>query len=601
MEILADGVPGIEVTSSAVPPSTPANPPDVAIISQALESGPVLAWLDALEAAEERPQVLLISSDENRWSEQSVRSSRADQQLEKSGGIEFVKALVRAVARTASSSSKGRLPVIPKAKAHTEKTKEAPRGASLAILHVDKGGRLVSASADSASVLKIDEAELTPGCAVDELLGVVWRQLPRGSWGVLGEEGSLAARMIKIGDEGFVLLALDSEADPDLPEALGGLTTRNTLIGHRHSVVTGVLTQELREILDVLDSLAALMNAGREGGEGLWARSRYGASLSRELLRAQAIVHRLEAIHAPARTSLRSYRLELDDLISLRADAWRLFQREQVRLELDLGRKPTGVRVAPGVLGPVIDALVDAHLSSVEPDGTVIVSAGRVSLDETFTRACPGLRAGAYARVRIAASVGDSLRSHGREEPRPIDRSLTELGIAAVKAHGGYLRSSRKKAVSRSDFFLPAERTLPGVTPDREPSVLVVDDEERVRNISAEILRQAGCRVVVVGSGEEAVNLYLAGCRYDLVLLDFAMDGIDGSETFDYLRAADPGIRAVLCTGTPSSDGVVRMFEKGLLGLLLKPFRMSKLLDVTRAALGRPLLRPAAPLETQRN
>ena len=81
-------------------------------------------------------------------------------------------------------------------------------------------------------------------------------------------------------------------------------------------------------------------------------------------------------------------------------------------------------------------------------------------------------------------------------------------------------------------------------------SVLLVDDDDAVRTVVGEQLRDMGLKVRSVHSGQQAIDLLRSeGEEFDLILSDFAMPGMNGVETIDHVRKLRPGIRAVLMTG----------------------------------------------------
>jgi nitrogen-specific signal transduction histidine kinase len=122
----------------------------------------------------------------------------------------------------------------------------------------------------------------------------------------------------------------------------------------------------------------------------------------------------------------------------------------------------------------------------------------------------------------------------------------------------------------------------------RGATVLVVDDDDLVRDLLSDFLTEAGLAVVVARSGAEAVELYAARRdEFGLVLLDLTMPGMGGEETLRRLRAIEPGLRIVLCSGYSREEATRGFEDLNLAGFLQKPCDPALLLEVVREQLGR--------------
>ena len=120
--------------------------------------------------------------------------------------------------------------------------------------------------------------------------------------------------------------------------------------------------------------------------------------------------------------------------------------------------------------------------------------------------------------------------------------------------------------------------------------VLVMDDEEMVRDVSAAMLSRFGYQVELAADGVEAIEVYKkakeSGEPFDLVILDLTnYGGMGGVEAIKELLAIDPEIRAIVATGY-SFDPVVSNFrEYGFCGAITKPFGMDELIKSVQEAL----------------
>ena len=112
-------------------------------------------------------------------------------------------------------------------------------------------------------------------------------------------------------------------------------------------------------------------------------------------------------------------------------------------------------------------------------------------------------------------------------------------------------------------------------------SVLVVDDEATVRATAAQMIAYFGFDVRQADSGQQALDLIReGGTRFDLVLLDLTMPGMDGFATFTAIRQEQPDQRIVVFSGYSAQDAKQRFTGQNLNGFLQKPFSADSLREV---------------------
>ena len=120
------------------------------------------------------------------------------------------------------------------------------------------------------------------------------------------------------------------------------------------------------------------------------------------------------------------------------------------------------------------------------------------------------------------------------------------------------------------------------------PSVLVVDDEDQLRQLIREILEQAGYQVTEARDGKEAVLQYRLAPA-DVVIMDILMPEQDGLETTSTLRREFPNVKIIAITGSSEMIGILSFLDVAkMLGahrVLQKPFEMQTLLDTVQAEL----------------
>jgi CheY-like chemotaxis protein len=120
--------------------------------------------------------------------------------------------------------------------------------------------------------------------------------------------------------------------------------------------------------------------------------------------------------------------------------------------------------------------------------------------------------------------------------------------------------------------------------------ILLMDDEELIRNIAGELLKTLEHEVEFADRGEEAIGKYQSAREadkpFDIVILDLTIrGGMGGKETIKRLLAIDPGIKAIVSSGY-SDDAVVAAYEKyGFKARLTKPYKLENLRDTLNALL----------------
>ena len=111
--------------------------------------------------------------------------------------------------------------------------------------------------------------------------------------------------------------------------------------------------------------------------------------------------------------------------------------------------------------------------------------------------------------------------------------------------------------------------------------ILVVDDEESIRDLCARVLTRAGYAVTTAPSGEDAVST-LATATFDLLISDIRMPGMSGLEVLERAKTAYPHIRVVLITGFGTPQILSRGQPPGADRILTKPFSTAELLAAVR-------------------
>ena len=115
------------------------------------------------------------------------------------------------------------------------------------------------------------------------------------------------------------------------------------------------------------------------------------------------------------------------------------------------------------------------------------------------------------------------------------------------------------------------------------PSVLVADDEEIMREILQSLLTREGYRVTLAASGEEALKLATAS-SFDSAMVDVMMPGINGIQTLEELKRIDDDLPVIIITAFGTAANTREAFKRGAFDFIEKPFRNDDVLLVVRNA-----------------
>jgi CheY-like chemotaxis protein len=122
--------------------------------------------------------------------------------------------------------------------------------------------------------------------------------------------------------------------------------------------------------------------------------------------------------------------------------------------------------------------------------------------------------------------------------------------------------------------------------------ILIIDDEAHVRQMMRLALETSGYEVGEAQDGSEGLKLYDDGSRWNAVVLDQRMPGMDGLETLRRLRAANPGARIIMATAYASIELAVDAMKLGATDFVRKPMTPEALRNAVAAALAKKIEAP---------
>jgi two-component system, NtrC family, response regulator PilR len=115
--------------------------------------------------------------------------------------------------------------------------------------------------------------------------------------------------------------------------------------------------------------------------------------------------------------------------------------------------------------------------------------------------------------------------------------------------------------------------------------ILIVDDEEVLRDVLEVVLRREGFDVITASSGEEALSILDSTEEVDLTILDVMLPGISGIDTLRAMRIANPNLPVIVITASSSIDGAIEAMKQGAFHYIPKPFRNEEVVITVNKAL----------------
>ena len=116
--------------------------------------------------------------------------------------------------------------------------------------------------------------------------------------------------------------------------------------------------------------------------------------------------------------------------------------------------------------------------------------------------------------------------------------------------------------------------------------ILVVDDNDSIRDVVSKMLCRLGYAVLSADSGEKGLALFLKN-KFDLVMTDFDMSGMDGIHLADHVKEKSPSTQVVLMTGADKAVILSKIKGTAVAKTLFKPFTLTEM-DVTVQGLLHP-------------
>jgi CheY-like chemotaxis protein len=240
------------------------------------------------------------------------------------------------------------------------------------------------------------------------------------------------------------------------------------------------------------------------------------------------------------------------------------------------------------------------------PDGgKLIIKTENVILNEEFCKIHPDANPWMYALLTVADN-GHGIDKETLDhifEPFYTTKEVgkgTGLGLAMVygivKSHRGFVSCSSQPGEGTTfKVYLPTveqevemveEKKIKASVKGGKEKILLVDDEEVIRDLGVQILGEFGYAVLTAPNGESALELYRTKPdEIDLVILDLFMPGMGGMRCLEELLKINPHVRIIISSGYVVNGSTEKTIEEKARGYISKPFDREQILGLIREAL----------------
>jgi two-component system, cell cycle sensor histidine kinase and response regulator CckA len=361
--------------------------------------------------------------------------------------------------------------------------------------------------------------------------------------------------------------------------------------------LAGGVAHDFNNLLSVIFGHSALLAASAPSEE----RFRNSvAEINHAAERAAALTQQLLAFGR--RQVVEPRALDVGSILAESQNHLRRLFGERLRLSLILAPGLSQVNADPGQFNQILMNLVQNARDSMPDGGVLTLEASEVGLGAASEAALSEMRPRRYVLLAVTdtgSGMTPEVEARAFEPFFSTKREHTGLGLSVVEGivsqNGGHLTMTTRPGLgSTFNIYLPAvEEPLdrPLTSDFSKPAVvnetiLLVEDEDPVREVTALLLESLGYRVLQVAGAEEALDL-VRGKRpkIDLLFTDVLMPGMSGRELAEAFRVHHPGVKVLLQSGH-TDDIVVRLgILNAEVAFLQKPFTVGTLAKKIRELL----------------
>ncbi len=276
--------------------------------------------------------------------------------------------------------------------------------------------------------------------------------------------------------------------------------------------------------------------------------------------------------------------------------------KKEIKIHTEYQENVWTVDVDRGQMEQVLLNLYVNAWQAMPSGGDLFLKTKNVFLDEKAVRPYM-VKAGPYVEISVSdTGMGMDLKTTERIfdpffSTKGVGRG-TGLGLASaygiIKNHEGIIRVESALGEGATFFiYLPVsmnpaeeDRDLTDEIVRGSGTILLVEDEDMILDTVRNMLQELGYTVLAAKSGAKALEIFKEQKNgIDMVILDVIMPGMGGGETYDGLRAIDPGVKVLLSSGYAVGGDAKDILARGCDGFIQKPFSLGALSQKLRSLL----------------
>jgi PAS domain S-box-containing protein len=277
---------------------------------------------------------------------------------------------------------------------------------------------------------------------------------------------------------------------------------------------------------------------------------------------------------------------------------------KMIDIQLSLSEELATINADPTQVDQILMNLAVNARDAMPEGGTLIIETHNVFLDEKYARIHLDAESGHYVLLEVT-DTGTGMDEDTLEhifEPFFTTKAMGEgtgLGLAMVhgivRQHGGHIRCYSEPGHGTTfNVYFPAllseeerkETTVTEMPRGGSETILLVDDEEMIRELGSRILSERGYKVITASNGKVALDVYeQRGDQIALVILDLIMTEMGGRQCLERLLRLDPAVKVVIASGYSADGPTKEAIDAGAKGFVNKPYDIRQVLGVVREVL----------------
>jgi CheY-like chemotaxis protein len=300
--------------------------------------------------------------------------------------------------------------------------------------------------------------------------------------------------------------------------------------------------------------------------------------------------------------------VNLSELVEEMGHMLKISISKKATLLYNLSKNPWPIKAdATQIRQIIMNLIINASEALNDKSGIISITTGWMECDRPYLmeRRLPDeIQEGNYVYLEVSdTGIGMNPAILGKIFDPFFTTKFTGrgLGLAAVlgivRSHNGAIQVSSEPDKGTTFKVLFPALLLAGVTTDDDQPIkenwkgsgalLLVDDEEAVRNLCCQMLQRLGFEVLIANDGRQALDIFREH-RGEIrcILLDLTMPRLDGEETFQELCRIDPNVRVIMSSGFSEPKTLNPSIEKRLAGFIQKPYQLSDLTALLKKVLG---------------